>query len=179
MPDRKEILLQGKPFVHDMVDAGGIRFHTVSGGEGEAVFLMAGFPQSWFAWRKVMPILAERFRVIAIDLPGQGGSDKPESGYDTETTGSRVHALTRKLGHDRYFIGAHDIGAWVAYPYIARFPEEVRKLVLLDANIPGVTLKETVDVGPDNWKNWHFFFHPVPDLPEILLTGRERPYIEW
>ena len=171
--------LGGLPFEHRMVAAAGLRFHLVEGGTGDPVVLIAGFPQSWYAWRRVMPLLARHHRVIAIDLPGQGDSDKPVDGYDTRTTGERIHALLKVLGHDRYFIGAHDIGAWVAYPYAARHGDEVRRLVLLDANIPGVTLRPTVDVGPDNWKNWHFFFHPVPDLPEALLTGRERLYIEW
>lgn len=171
--------LGGRPFRHRMVTAAGLRFHTVEGGAGDPVLLLAGFPQSWYAWRRVMPLLAERHTVIAVDLPGQGDSDKPVDGYDTRTTGARIHALMQTLGHRRYFVGAHDIGAWVAYPYAAAHPEEVRRLVLLDANIPGVTLRPTVDVGPDNWKSWHFFFHPVPDLPEALLTGRERIYIEW
>lgn len=171
--------LGGLPFEHRMVTAADLRFHLVEGGTGDPVVLIAGFPQSWYAWRRVMPLLARHHKVIAIDLPGQGDSDKPVDGYDTRATGERIHALLKVLGHDRYFIGAHDIGAWVAYPYAARHPDEVRRLVLLDANIPGVTLKPTVDVGPDNWKSWHFFFHPVPDLPEALLTGRERIYIEW
>lgn len=171
--------LGGLPFEHRMVTAADLRFHLVEGGTGDPVVLIAGFPQSWYAWRRVMPLLARYHKVIAIDLPGQGDSDKPVDGYDTRATGERIHALLKVLGHDRYFIGAHDIGAWVAYPYAARHPDEVRRLVLLDANIPGVTLKPTVDVGPDNWKSWHFFFHPVPDLPEALLTGRERIYIEW
>ena len=171
--------LGGLPFEHRMVTAAELRFHLVEGGTGDPVVLIAGFPQSWYAWRRVMPLLARHHKVIAIDLPGQGDSDKPVDGYDTRATGERIHALLKVLGHDRYFIGAHDIGAWVAYPYAARHPDEVRRLVLLDANIPGVTLKPTVDVGPDNWKSWHFFFHPVPDLPEALLTGRERIYIEW
>lgn len=173
------IELDGKPFHHRMVTAAGMRFHVVEGGSGDPVILLAGFPQSWYAWRRVMPRLAERHTVIAIDFPGQGDSDKPIDGYDTRTTGERIHALVQALGYQHYFIGAHDIGAWVAYPYAAAFPEEVRRLVLLDANIPGVTLRSTVEVGPDNWKSWHFFFHPVPDLPEALLTGRERIYIEW
>ena len=179
MPEHKILELDGKPFHHDMVEAGGIRFHTVSGGSGVPVVLIAGFPQSWYAWRRVMPLLSERYRVIAVDLPGQGDSDKPTDGYDTNNTGERLNALITVLGLKHYYIGAHDIGAWVAYPYIARFPDQVGKLVLLDANIPGVTLKPTIEVGPDNWKAWHFLFHPVPDLPEILITGRERQYIEW
>lgn len=179
MPSHDAIELGGQKFEHSMVDADGVRFHTVSGGKGFPVLLMAGFPQSWYAWRRIMPILAKDFYVVAIDLPGQGDSDKPVDGYDTKTAGDRVRALVKALGFKRYHIGAHDIGAWIAYPYIARFADEVDRLVMLDANIPGVTLKPTIDVGPENWKSWHFFFHPVPDIPEILITGRERKYIEW
>jgi len=179
MPTHDKIALGGKWFTHSMVDAGSIRFHTVSGGQGFPVLLMAGFPQSWYAWRRIMPLLCDHFHVVAIDLPGQGDSDKPIDGYDTRTTGDRVHTLARALGFDRYHIGSHDIGSWVAYPYAARFSDEVGRLVMLDANIPGVTLKPIVEVGPHNWKSWHFFFHPVADLPEILISGRERSYIEW
>ncbi|OAZ91397.1 alpha/beta fold hydrolase [Halomonas sp. G11] len=179
MPGHDEIELGGKRFKHAMVDAGDVRLHTVSGGKGFPVLLMAGFPQSWYAWRRIMPILADHFYVVAIDLPGQGDSDKPVGGYDTQTAGDRVHALVKELGFERYQIGAHDIGSWVAYPFVARFSDEVGRLVLLDANIPGVTLKPTVEVGPNIWKSWHFFFHQVPDVPEFLITGRERSYIEW
>ncbi|MDR5886520.1 alpha/beta hydrolase [Vreelandella janggokensis] len=179
MPGHDEIELGGKPFKHAMVDAGDVRLHTVSGGKGFPVLLMAGFPQSWYAWRRIMPILADHFYVVAIDLPGQGDSDKPVDGYDTWTAGNRVHALAKELGFERYHIGAHDIGSWVAYPFVARFADEVGRLVLLDANIPGLTLKPTVEVGPNIWKSWHFFFHQVPDVPEFLITGRERSYIEW
>lgn len=174
-----EIELGGHQFKHEMIDAEGTRFHAVTGGNGPPLLLIAGFPQTWYAWRRMMPLLAENFHVIAIDLPGQGDSDKPVDGYDTKTTGDRIHALMKVLGHDSYSILAHDIGAWVAYPYVARFSDEVEKLVLLDANIPGVTLSNTITVGPDNWKAWHFLFHPVPDMPEILITGREKEYIEW
>lgn len=179
MPGNDEIELGGKRFKHAMVDAGDVRLHTVSGGKGFPVLLMAGFPQSWYAWRRIMPILADHFYVVAIDLPGQGDSDKPVDGYDTQTAGDRVHALVKELGFERYHIGAHDIGSWVAYPFVARFADEVGRLVLLDANIPGVTLKPTVEVGPNIWKSWHFFFHQVPDVPEFLITDRERSYIEW
>ncbi|MBS7813683.1 alpha/beta fold hydrolase [Roseococcus pinisoli] len=181
MPENihETIQLDGVAFRHRMVTAADMRFHLVEGGSGETVVLLAGFPQSWFAWRRVMPLLAKRYHVIALDLPGQGDSDKPVDGYDTRTAGARIHALLKVLGHKRYFIGAHDIGAWIAYPYAVAYPEEVRRLVMLDANVPGITLPTTVTVGAHNWKNWHFFFHPVPDLPEILITGRERAYIEW
>lgn len=175
-----EIQLGGRSFHHRMVPAAGLRFHVVEGGSGDPVLLIAGFPQSWYAWRRVMPLLAEHHKVIAIDLPGQGDSDKPVGGYDTRTTGDRIHALIKVLGNERYFLAGHDIGAWIAYPYVARYAEEVRRVVLLDANIPGVTLRPTLQIGfEQNWRSWHFLFNTVPDLPEALIAGRERILIEW
>jgi pimeloyl-ACP methyl ester carboxylesterase len=173
--------LAGKAFRHRRIEAASLGFHVVEGGqeEGPAVVLLAGFPQSWYAWRRVMPLLCETHHVIAIDLPGQGDSEKPLDGYDTETAGERIHALLVVLGLERYFLVGHDIGSWIAYPYAARYPDEVRGLVLLDGNIPGITLKSTLEIGPQNWKSWHFLFHIVPDLPEALYRGNERVLIEW
>ena len=174
-----DFILAGKPFRHRRIEAAGIAFHVVEGGQGPAIVLLAGFPQSWYAWRKVMPLLCDQYRVIAIDLPGQGDSEKPMDGYDTYTAGERIHALLEVMGLQEYFLVGHDIGAWISYPYTARYAEEVRRLVLLDGNIPGVTLRPTLNIGPENWKSWHFLFHIVPDLPEVLYRGNERVLIEW
>ncbi|MEV4148008.1 alpha/beta fold hydrolase [Amycolatopsis sp. NPDC049691] len=104
-------------FTHRWVDAEGIRLHAVEGGRpgGPAVVLLAGFPQTWWAWRKAMPGLAARFRVIAIDLPGQGHSDRPHDSYDTHTVASRIQAAVTALDVPKYWLVAHDIGAWVAF----------------------------------------------------------------
>jgi len=169
-------------FAHHFATAGGLRFHYVAGGVETAttVVLLAGFPESWYAWRHVMPVLGERFRVIAIDLPGQGDSDKPLDGYDTQAVARRVHDLVAHLGLGRYCLAAHDVGAWVAFPYALMFGNEIEALALMDAGIPGVTLPDMLPSASDkSWKTWHFAFHAVPDLPEILLEGRERPYLEW
>src|SRR5258708_22718518 len=106
-----------------MISAASIRFHLVEGGAGPTVIFMAGFPQSWYAWRRVMPILAARYTVIAIDLPGQGDSDKPTDGYDTRTIGERVNALIKTLGHNRYFMAGHAIGCWGAASFAATIPK--------------------------------------------------------
>ncbi|CAM5280372.1 alpha/beta fold hydrolase [Streptomyces antimycoticus] len=164
---------------HRMVWADDLRFHIVEAGEGPTIVLVAGFPQSSYAWRRLMPLLADRFHVIAVDLPGQGDSDKPVDGYDTLTTGKRLRSLLKVLGEDRYVLVGHDIGAWVGYAYAHQFAADLRGVVLLDGNIPGVTLRPTITLGPDNWRNWHFLFNPIPDLPEALLQGRERILIEW
>ncbi len=169
-------------FTHRWVDAEGVRLHAVEGGRpaGPAVVLLAGFPQTWWAWRKAMPGLAERFRVIAIDLPGQGHSDRPRDSYDTHTVASRVQAAVTALDVPKYWLVAHDIGAWVAFSLALKYEERLHGLALLDAGIPGITLPDAVPTDPGRaWKTWHFAFHVVPDLPETLLAGRERDYVDW
>lgn len=169
-------------FEHRFETVNGTRLHYVIGGkaDGDTIMLLAGYPESWYAWRKIMPILAERYRVIAPDLPGQGDSDRPIDGYDTQTLAVMAHALLQQLGIFRYALAAHDIGAWVAYPYAMLFGDEIKCLALLDAGIPGITLPEALPIAPDRaWRTWHFAFHAIPDLPETLIAGREREYLAW
>lgn len=169
-------------FSHHYATIGGVRLHYVTGGnpQGETLLLLAGFPQSWYAWRRVMALLGDRYRIIAPDLPGQGDSDKPLSGYDTRALAESLQGLMQQLGAERYYLAAHDVGAWVAWPYAMLYGQQVIKLALLDAGIPGITLPDALPVTPDKaWKTWHFAFHLLPDLPEALLTGREEIYLQW
>jgi microsomal epoxide hydrolase len=169
-------------FEHRFETVDGVRLHYVAGGkvDGDVVVLLAGFPESWYAWRKVMPLLATTYKIIALDLPGQGDSDRPASGYDTQTLAMTVHGLLQQLGFSRYFLAAHDVGAWVAYPYAALFGAEVQRLALMDAGIPGITLPDALPTAPERaWCTWHFAFHAIPDLPEMLIAGREREYLDW
>ncbi|MFJ6851865.1 alpha/beta fold hydrolase [Streptomyces sp. NPDC091271] len=169
-------------FDHRWVDAEGVRLHVVEGGDpnGPAVVLLAGFPQSWWAWRKVMPVLAGRSHVIAIDLPGQGHSERPDGSYDTHTVAAYVHGAVKALGVSTYWLVAHDIGAWVAFSLALKYESRLHGLALLDAGIPGITLPDAVPTDAEGaWKTWHFAFHLVPDLPETLLAGREREYVGW
>ena len=171
-----------KGFEHRFETVDGIRLHYVEGGRTDAdtVVLLAGYPQSWYAWRKVMPILGERYRVIAPDLPGQGDSDRPLDGYDTQTVATVVTRLFEQLGVDRFHLVAHDVGAWVAFPLAALFENSVRSVAFLDAGIPGITLPDALPVTPDKaWRTWHFAFHMVADLPEALINGKERTYLDW
>jgi pimeloyl-ACP methyl ester carboxylesterase len=168
-----------QPGEHRMVASNGLRYHVVTSGHGPVVVLVAGFPQSAYAWRKIAPLLADDYTVLVVDLPGQGDSDKPLDGYDTRTTARRLHGLLTTLGHERYVYVGHDIGAWVGYALAHDFPEVLRGVSLIDGNIPGVTLDSTITFGPDSWRKFHFLFNSVPDLPEALLAGRERILIEW
>lgn len=179
-PSRPDPKLEG--FEHGFRTVDGVRLHYVAGGkaDGEVVVLLAGFPESWYAWRKIMPLLGSAYRVIAPDLPGQGDSDRPAGRYDTQSLAVAVHGLLQQIGVERYCLAAHDVGAWVAYPYAALFGGEVRRLVLMDAGIPGITLPDALPTAPElAWRTWHFAFHALPDLPELLLSGREAEYLDW
>jgi pimeloyl-ACP methyl ester carboxylesterase len=157
--------------VHGRVKLSEVSLHYVTVGEGEPVVLLHGFPQTWFTWRRVIPALAERYTVIAPDLRGLGDSTKPQGGYDKRTVAGDIHELVRALGHGRIRLVGHDIGGWVAYPYAAMYPEEVEKLVILQALAPGYGLQRNMQEA------WHFRFHMELDLPEALVSGRERIYL--
>jgi pimeloyl-ACP methyl ester carboxylesterase len=163
-------------FSSQFAKAGQITLHYLDGGSGSVVVLLHGWPETWRAWRKVMPLLAVNHRVIAVDLPGLGESDASPSGYDKRTLARHVHALLTVLGHRRVALVGHDLGAAVAYAYAKQFPDEVNKLVVMDDPIPG--LKDWNDVR-SKWPRWHFAFHSLPDLPEQLVTGREYAYLSW
>ncbi|MEV6825114.1 alpha/beta fold hydrolase [Amycolatopsis sp. NPDC051102] len=127
-----------------------------------------------------MPLLAQRARVIALDLPGQGHSDRPHGSYDTHTVAARAQAAVTGLDVAKYWLVAHDVGAWVAFSLALNHEQRLHGVALLDAGIPGITLPDSVPTDPARaWKTWHFAFHTVPGLPEVLLTGRERAYVEW
>ena len=121
-----------------------------------------------------MPLLAEKFTVIAPDLPGIGESDIPSDGSDMKTSAIRIQALAKSLGVEKARVVGHDIGLMVAYAYAAQFPSETEKLALLDAFLPGVPGWEAVYNNP---QIWHFRFSG--EYPEKLVQGRERIYFEY
>src|SRR5437773_4086425 len=125
-------------------------------------------------WTPILPVLGEKFAVIAPDLPGIGESSMPADGLDMKTAAIRIHALAKSLGVERARVVGHDIGLMVAYAYAAQFPAETEKLVVMDAFLPGVEGWEDVYNNPDTW---HFRFHGP--TPEALVVGRERTYFEY
>ena len=94
----------------------------VTGGDGPPLLLMHGWPQTWYAWRLMMPTLARHFQVIAPDQRGTGLSGKPEGGYDTGTLAGDLVALMDALGHRRFAVAGHDTGMWIGYALAADHP---------------------------------------------------------
>jgi haloacetate dehalogenase len=162
---------------HGMVAVNGIRMHYVREGEGPPVVLLHGWPQTWFCWRLLMPLLAERFTLIAPDLRGYGLSDKPAGGFDKRTMAADVRALARELGHDRVALVGHDRGARVAHRYALDHPGEVERLAVLDV-IPTRAMFARIDEQLARGF-WHWLFHLQPDLPELLVGGNIDAYLRW
>lgn len=158
-------------FKHQTARVNGIDLHYVIGGQGEPLVLIHGFGQNWYMWNRLLPELSKHFTVIAPDLRGVGESSKPDSGYDKKTMATDVHELVKQLGFNTINLAGHDIGLMVAYAYAAQFGNEVKKVALLDALIPGVEpvwhqLYTTV---------WHFGFFARPVAGDIV-AGKEREF---
>jgi pimeloyl-ACP methyl ester carboxylesterase len=146
--------------------------------------LLPGWPESWIAWRKVVPLLVGAGRrVIVLDPRGFGESDKPAGGYDLDTAARDLHRFleaTELIPPGGIDIIAHDVGTWIAHAHAVTYPADVRRLVLTESNIPGVSVfagglpSETV-----NLMSWQFAFNRLNDLPEILVQGHERDYLAW
>jgi pimeloyl-ACP methyl ester carboxylesterase len=168
------------PLVHHTASVNGVRLHYVMGGQGEPLVLLHGFPQTWYSWHKVMPALAEQYTVIAPDLRGYGDSSKPRDGYDKKTMAEDIYQLVNKLGYEQIFLVGHDVGGMVAYAYACTYPTGVRRLAIAEALIAG--LKPGFEEAMDNSQGqgaWWVTFNTVPNLPEALIAGRERIYIDW
>lgn len=153
----------------------GMQLHYLAAGQGpDAILLLHGYAETSRMWRPLMPRLAEKFTVIAPDLPGIGDSSIPASGLDMITSAERIHALLQSLGIKKARVVGHDIGLMVAYAYAAKFPTETERLALLDAFLPGVEGWEPIYDDPHYW---HFRFHGP--TPEALVKGREATYFAY
>ena len=151
-----------------------VQLHYLTAGHGPAtVILLHGFAETSRMWRPIIPTLAEKFTVIAPDLPGIGDSSIPDK-IDMLEAAKKTHALARSLNIDKARVVGHDIGLMVAYAYAAQFPNETEKLAVMDAFLPGVPGWEPIYNAPNVW---HFRFNG--EYPEKLVQGRERTYFEY
>jgi pimeloyl-ACP methyl ester carboxylesterase len=163
-------------FASRYVDAGGLRMHAVIGGDGPPLLLVHGWPQTWYAWRMLMPALARDFEVIAVDQRGIGLSDKPRDGYDTGTLAGDLVALMDGLGHTRFALYGTDTGMPIAYALAADRPERVDRLVVSEAPLPGIAPSPPLFLPPVlNARLWHLMFNQLPaEVNEALVRGREE-----
>ena len=167
-------------FTSRYVDTGELRQHVVTGGDGPPLLLVHGWPQTWYAWRLVMPPLARHFQVIAPDQRGTGLSGRPEDGYDTGTLAADLAALMDALGHRRFAVAGHDTGMWIGYALAADHPDRVARLAVAETPLPGVSPSPPLFANAHlNNALWHFAFNRLAEVNDQLAAGREDVYFGW
>jgi pimeloyl-ACP methyl ester carboxylesterase len=157
-------------FTHGQVAIDGGTIHYVKSGHGPVLLLLHGWPETWWEFHKIMPALAEDHTVIAMDLPGLGGSSIWPDGYDKVTAAERIREAVHRLGYNRIEILAHDLGVSVSYPYVRDHPTEVTRYAVLDAPLAGFGLDDLVA------QTWHIKFNEQPyPLTEQLIDNDDVP----
>ncbi|MBB5645360.1 alpha/beta fold hydrolase [Pedobacter cryoconitis] len=169
-------------FQNHHVEVNGIKLHYVEGGEGQPLVLLPGWPETWWAYHKVMPELAENYRVIVVDIRGMGSSEKPADGYDKKNMARDISELVKKSGYEKINIAGHDIGAHIAFSFAANFPEQTEKLIILDTPHPDPQMYQLPMVpilGANYVYPWWLAFSQIKELPEQLLAGRMHMVLDW
>jgi pimeloyl-ACP methyl ester carboxylesterase len=151
--------------------------HVVESGVGPpTVLFLHGWPESWIAFERVMVLLGDDAHVVAMDLPGIGGSEGAPSANDKRTLAQYVHAVVEELHLKDVTLVGHDVGGQIAYAYLQRYPHELAGAVIMNTAIPGLDPWADVRRNP---AIWHFAFHALPGLPEELVAGHEALYFAY
>jgi pimeloyl-ACP methyl ester carboxylesterase len=168
-------LAQDKAYRSVFAEVNGVKIHYLKAGTGpRALVMLHGFGETSHMWTSMFDEFSKDFTIIAPDLPGIGDSSQPKTGYDKKTVAVDMHELVKGLGYKTIDLVGHDIGLMVAYAYAAQYPNEVEKLALLDAPIPGIG--DYWDKIFNNERTWHFHFvESAYALP--LVKGRERIFL--
>ncbi|MDR6228067.1 haloacetate dehalogenase [Pseudomonas sp. SORGH_AS199] len=167
-------------FEQRRLDVDGVELNCRVGGQGPALLLLHGHPQTLVMWHKVAPRLAERFTLVAADLRGYGDSAKPEAGteaYSKRTLARDNVALMRLLGHERFAVLAHDRGARVAHRLALDHPAAVERLMLLDIAPTLAMYRQTDEAFARAYWHWFFLIRPAP-LPERLIEADPEGYLK-
>lgn len=158
----------------------GVKLHFVQGGKGPLVLLVHGFGQTWFEWNELMQQLAERYTVVAVDLPGLGLSQAPQTSYTGMDISEYLHKLAKRLSPEKpFYLVAHDIGIWNSYPMVARHPDDIIKAAFIEATIPDDTLYSLpAFIATGEAPGWHHsFFAASGQLADAMVKGNERLFL--
>ena len=151
-------------FISEKIEGDGATLFVRRAGPRNApsIVLLHGYPQTSAMWHGVAPILAQSYQVICPDLRGYGQSDKPASDslhkpYSKRVMANDIVALMRRLGHQRFLVGAHDRGARVAHRMGLDHPNCVKAMTLLDI-APTREMYANTNFEFDS-TYWHCFFN--------------------
>lgn len=177
----QNIVVGGTSFTRAYVYVNGIRMHYLISGDGaHPVLLVHGFPGSWRNWAVLMgPLVRAGYTPIVPDYRGAGETDISESGYDKKSMAHDLHELVTHLNIKQVDIVGHDMGLMIAYAYGALYPDETKRIILMDGFIPGIPGWETAYNGDPQARiasKWHFRFFGKTAL--TMIQGQERTYLD-
>jgi pimeloyl-ACP methyl ester carboxylesterase len=172
---------------HRTVRARGLDFHVAEAGSGEDVVLcLHGWPQHWYEWRHLMPALADRHRVLALDLRGFGWSEAPRGGYEKENLATDVLAVLDELGIERVKLVGHDWGGWVGFLLCLRAPQRFERFLALNILPPWTGARA---MAPHLWRFWYqwlilspgvgYRLHRSGELVPKVLVGASSRRESW
>jgi pimeloyl-ACP methyl ester carboxylesterase len=161
---------------HRQVRARGIEFHVAEAGSGDDVVLcLHGWPQHWYEWRHLMPALADRHRVLALDLRGFGWSDAPPDGYAKENMATDVLAVLDELGLERVQLVGHDWGAWLGFLLCLRAPQRFQRYLALNMLPPWTSARA---MAPHLWRFWYQWLILTPGIGyQLHRSGKFVPKV--
>ena len=161
---------------HHRARVNGTTLHYAAAGTtGSPVLLVHGFPETWRAFRKLIPLLAASHRVFAVDLRGFGDSDTAPGDYDSKVSTEDLHQLIGHLGLGPVHLTGQDISGATAFRLAATHPGDVLSLTAIETSLPGFGWEMLADVGRSG--AWHIGVLAAPGIPEMLLAGREREFL--
>jgi pimeloyl-ACP methyl ester carboxylesterase len=161
---------------HHYAKVSGTELHYVEAGtEGSPVLLVHGFPETWWTFRKLIPLLAISHRVFAVDLRGFGDSDNGPGTYDSEASAQDLHLLIETLNLGPVHLTGQDISGATVLRLAATHPDDVLSLTAIEMGLPGFGLEMLADITHGG--AWHIGVLAAPNIPEMLLTGREREFL--
>ena len=161
---------------HHIARINGTELHYVSAGSsGSPILLVHGFPETWWTFHKVIPLLAKTHRVFAIDLPGLGDSSNADGDYDSGTAAETLRALVTELNVGPVHITAQDISGSTVFRLASAHPGDILSFTAIETGLPGFGWEALADVAHGG--AWHIGVLAAPGIPDMLLAGREREFI--
>ncbi len=156
---------------------GGVSLHYTVSGKGDPLLLIHGWPETLYSWRRIVSTLAQSHTVIALDLPGLGGSSPSPNGYDEQTVAEEVYHLITHLGYQHISVVGHDWGGVIAYALTTAHRDVVSRLAILDVALPGEGLEKSITTFQPGANSWWWWLNNAPNnIAEQLTQGKEEAF---
>lgn len=160
-------------FQHQYITTNHVQLHYVAQGAGPLMLMLHGFPEFWYSWRHQIPVFAQDYKVVALDLRGYNDSDKPKnaSAYRLSELVKDVQGVIQGLGYDQCILVAHDWGGVIAWQFAYAHPDMLQKLIIMNLPHPA-KFQEALRSNPQQMlRSWYIGFFQIPMLPELMFQA--------